>query len=130
MKKSETIRKKWFKIRVTEDELKKIRTFSSRTTCKGASEYARNLLLQTPVIVKYRNASADDILTEMLRLKNELNAIGNNLNQAVHRLHTLDRIPEIKLWLVQTEMLRESFMNKTEEIRMKMIQIHNQWLQK
>ena len=130
MKESETIRKKWFKVRVTEDELKKIKAFSSKTTCKAASEYARNLLLQKPVIVKYRNASADDILTEMLRLKKELNAIGNNFNQAVHRLHTLDRIPEIKLWLLQTEMTRKSFMNKTEEIRVKMIQIHEQWLQK
>ena len=130
MKESKTIRKKWFKVRVTEDELKKIKAFSSKTTCKAASEYARNLLLQKPVIVKYRNASADDILTEMLRLKKELNAIGNNFNQAVHRLHTLDRIPEIKLWLLQTEMTRKSFMNKTEEIRVKMIQIHEQWLQK
>lgn len=130
MKASKTIRKKWFKVRVTEDELKKIKAFSRRTSCKGASEYARNVLLQKPVIVKYRNASADDILSEMIRLKNELNAIGNNYNQAVHKLHTLDKIPEIKLWLIQTEIIRQSFMKKTEEIRMKMIQIQELWSQK
>lgn len=130
MKALKTVRKKWFKIRVTEDELRKIKAFSKTSACRGASHYARNLLLQKPVIIKYRNGSADDILSEMILLKNELNAIGNNFNQAVHKLHTLDKIPEIKLWLLQTEMLRQSFMKKVEEIRMKMIQIHEQWSQK
>lgn len=130
MKASKLARKKWFKIRVTEDELKKIKGFSKETTSRDASNYARNVLLQKPVIVKYRNGSADDILSEMIRLKNELNAIGNNFNQAVHRLHTFDKIPEIKLWLLQTEMLRQTFMKKVEEIRVKMIQIHEQWSQK
>jgi hypothetical protein len=130
MKASKTVRKKWFKVRVTEDELRKIKAFSKASACRGASHYARNLLLQKPVLVKYRNGSADDILSEMIRLKNELNAIGNNFNQAVHRLHTLDRVSEIKSWLLQSETIRQSFMKKTEEIRLKMIQIHEQWLQK
>jgi hypothetical protein len=130
MKASKTVRKKWFKVRVTEDELRKIKAFSKTSTCGGASTYARNLLLQKPVIVKYRNGSADDILSEMIRLKNELNAIGNNFNQAVHRLHTLDKIAEIKLWLLQSETMRQSFMEKVEEIRIEMIKIHDQWLQK
>lgn len=130
MRESKATRNKWFKVRVTEDELRKIKAFSKTSACRGASDYARNLLLQKPVIVKYRNGSADDILSEMIRLKNELNAIGNNFNQAVHRLHTLDRIPEIKLWLLQSEMLKQSFMKKVEEIRVKMIQIYEQWSQK
>jgi hypothetical protein len=130
MKASKTARKKWFKVRVTEDELGKIKAFSKTSTCRGASNYARNLLLQKPVIIKYRNGSADDILSEMIRLKNELNAIGNNFNQVVHRLHTLDKIPEIKLWLLQSETTRQSFMKKVEEIRIRMIQIHEQWSQK
>jgi hypothetical protein len=130
MKESKLVRKKWFKIRVNDEEIKKIKAFSRSTTCKGASHYARNILLQKPVIVKYRNGSADDILAEMIRLKNELNAIGNNFNQAVHRLHTLDKIPEIKIWLIQNEMLRQTFMKKVEEIRIEMIKIHEQWLQK
>jgi len=130
MKASKTIRNKWFKIRVTEDELKKITAFSKSASGRGASNYARNILLQKPVIVNFRNESANDILSEMIRLKNELNAIGNNLNQAVHRLHTLDKIPEIKTWLLHNEIVKQSFMNKVEEIRMKMIQIHEQWSQK
>lgn len=130
MKESKAVRNKWFKVRVTDDELKKIRALSKSSNSKGASSYARNLLLQKPVIVKYRNGSADDILSEMVQMKNELNAIGNNFNQAVHKLHNLDKISQIKSWLVQSEMIRRSFINKTEEIRLKMIQIYEQWSQK
>ena len=44
------------------------------------------LCLQKPVTVKYRNQSADDFLQAMLELKKELSAIGNNYNQAVHKI--------------------------------------------
>ena len=130
MKASNKVRNKWFRIRVTEDELRKIKAFSKSVVGRGVSNYARNILLQKPVIVKYQNESANDILSEMIRLKNELNAIGNNFNQAVHRLHTLDKIPEIKIWLLHNEIVKQSFMNKVEEIRLKMIKIHEQWLKK
>ena len=130
MKTSEAQRKKWFKIRVTEDELKRIKALGRSSICKSASDYARKVLMQKPVFLKYHNESADEILSELIRLKRELNSIGNNFNQAVHTLHTLDRVPEIKLWLIQNETIKQSFLEKVEEVRLTMIQIHKQWLQK
>lgn len=66
----------------------------------------------------------------MICLKNELSAIGNNYNQAVHRLHILDRIEEIKSWLHIHEPTHQSFMKKTEEIKSAMNEIYQLWLQK
>ena len=60
----------------------------------------------------------------------ELNAIGNNYNQAVHRLHILDQIPEIKTWLLIHEIRYQSFIKKVEEIKIQMNQIYQSWLQK
>ena len=38
--------------------------------------------------------------TDITKLnKKELNAIGNNFNQAVHKLHLLDKIPEFRVWI-------------------------------
>ena len=79
------IRNRWISIRVNEDEYKKIQNPYKATTCQAMREYTRNLLLNKPVTVKYRNTSLDDVLEEMIRLKNELNAIGKNFNQAVKR---------------------------------------------
>jgi len=130
MKETKQIRSKWLTIRLNEDEEKKLYKLYRRTASNSISEYARAILLQEPVTILYRNQSADDFLTEMLLLKNELNAIGNNFNQAVHKLHTLDHFSEIKTWALMNENSKKLFMHKVEEIKEKMNQIYYQWLQK
>lgn len=80
-----------------------------------------------PVTIIYRNGSADDFLKEMLQLQKELNAIGNNFNQAVHKLHTLDRIPEFRKWIMDYATTHKLFLAKTEEISDRAYQIYQQW---
>ena len=130
MKGSKIVRDRSFLLRVSEEELTKIKGFCDATTSRSASEYARNVLLHKPVIVTYRNASIDELLNEMIRLKKELNSINVNFNLAVERLHTFDKFFEVKAWLIENETTIENFMNKTEEIRLRMIQIYEQWSQK
>ena len=103
MKETNKIRSKWLTLRLNEDEEKKLLQLYSRTTSSGLSEYARDVLLRAPINVLYRNQTADEFLEEMILLKKELNAIGNNFNQAVHKLHTLDRDAQIKAWAVLNE---------------------------
>jgi hypothetical protein len=130
MKGEKKLRSKWLTIRLDEDEEKKINCFYGRTTSRSLSEYARDVLLKEPVTILYRNQTADDFLAEMILLKKELNAIGNNFNQAVHKLHTLDHDSQIKAWAIVNEVSKKQFMKKVEEIREKMNQIYEQWLQK
>jgi hypothetical protein len=130
MKKKKSIRNKWLTVRLNEDEEKKLNVFFSRTTSKALSEYARGVLLKEPVNIFYRNATADDFLEEMILLKNELNAIGKNFNQAVHKLHMLDHVHEIKIWAQRNETSKKIFLLKVEEIKEKLNQIHQLWLQK
>ena len=86
MKKEEKdVRKHFVKTRMNDDELNQLIKFQQKTTEKDVSSYLRKIALQKPVTLKYRNQSADDFLKEMLPLKKELNAIGNNFNQAVHK---------------------------------------------
>jgi len=130
MKETKHIRSKWLTIRLSEDEENKLNKFYDQTTSNSLSEYARNLLLNEPITVVYRNQTADDFLAEMILLKNELNAIGKNFNQVVHRLHTLDHIPAIKAWTILNESSKKTFMKKMDEIREKMNEIYEQWSQK
>ena len=130
MKRKKQARSKWLTIRLDEAEEKKINRFYSRTTSSSLSEYARDVLLKEPVTILYRNQSADEFLSEVILLKTELNAIGKNFNQAVHKLHTLDRDSQIKAWAILNEASKEQFMKKAEEIKEKMSQIYEQWSQK
>ena len=117
----------WISFRVNPEEYQKIHGLFSKTTHRKLSEYARNVLLQKPVTIKVRNESADQYLDEMIGLKKELNAIGNNYNQAIKKLHTLNHISEVKWWLNSHESLHQNFMQLTERIFQKLNEIHRQW---
>jgi hypothetical protein len=131
MKKLESeVRNKMVVVRMNESEINQLTKFQKRTTEKDTSSYLRKVALQKPVTVKYRNESADDFLMDMLNLKKELNAIGNNFNQAVHKLHLLDKIPEFRLWVQQYDGLQKILISKVEEIKLRMNQLYEQWLQK
>lgn len=120
-------KKGWISFRVKPEEYEKIHEHFKSTTCRKLSEYARNVLLQKPVQVKYRNQSADEFLADMLKLKKDLNGVANNFNQAVHKLHTLERIAEFRTWIMMYESARQSVEKKIGEIKLKMDQIYNQW---
>ena len=131
MKKLESeVRNKMVVIRMNETEFEQAETFRKKTTERYLSTYVRKLSLQKPLTVKYRNESTDDFLLDMLNLKKELNAIGNNFNQAVHKLHLLDKIPEFRVWVQQYDGLQKVLISKVEEIKLRMNQLYEQWLQK
>lgn len=56
------------------------------------STWARQALLNKTIVTVTRNQSEDDMMAEIIRLRNELNAIGKNFNQAVKKLNTLTQI--------------------------------------
>ncbi|WP_462238794.1 plasmid mobilization protein [Ferruginibacter sp.] len=131
MKKQENeVRNKMVVVRMNNTEFEKLESLRKKTTERYLSSYLRKLSLEKPVTVKYRNQSADDFLKEMLGLKKELNGIGNNFNQAVHKLHLLDKIPEFRVWVNQYDGLQKSLLNKVEEIKFKVNQLYEQWLLK
>lgn len=131
MKKLESeVRKKMVVVRMNGTEFNQLEKLQQKTTEKDTSSYLRKVALQKPVTVKYRNESADDFLLDMLNLKKELNAIGNNFNQAVHKLHILDKIPEFRVWVQQYDGLQKVLISKVEEIKLRMNQLYEQWLQK
>ena len=131
MKKQENeVRNKMVVVRMNNTEFEEVENLRKKTTERYLSSYVRKLSLEKPVTVKYRNQSADDFLKEMLGLKKELNGIGNNFNQAVHKLHLLDKIPEFRVWVNHYDALHQSLVKKVEEIKLRMNQLYEEWLQK
>lgn len=127
-KKEEDVRRKMVVVRMNEKEFRDLEKLQIRSTEKTISNYLRKVALQKPVTIFYRNKTADDFLKEMILLKKELNAIGNNFNQAVHKLHTLDRIPEFRFWIEHYETVHHQFLSKTDEILVRSNQIYQLWL--
>ncbi len=131
MRKQKTeVRNKMIVVRVNSTEFEQVEKLRKQSTERNISSYIRKLSLNKPLTVKYRNQSADDFLKQMLELKRDLNGVGNNFNQAVHKLHLLDKIPEFRVWVTQYDGLQKVLLNKIEEIRLRMSQLYEQWLLK
>lgn len=124
MKKTKEVRSILVTIRFNQTERKKLEEFYRRTTNRSLGEYSRSILLKEPVTIRFRNESADEFMEEFLTIKRELNAIGNNFNQLVHKLYTLDSIPEIKTWAILNESSKKILMKKVSEITEKMSAIY------
>lgn len=124
------VRNIYVKIRMNKAEVEQLRKLQKQSSEKSLSNYIRNLALKKPVIVKYRNQTADDFLKEMIQMKKELNAIGNNFNQVVHKLNILDTIPEFRFWVKYYQGLHQSVSVKVQDIHSKVIQLYEQWLLK
>ena len=116
-------------LRLTPAEYAKIERKWRASTCRKLSDYVRHNLFEKPVTTYYRNQSMDNFMAEMIQLRNELNHIGNNFNQAVKRLHTLNQIAEFRSWLIAYEVEKKTLFNKVDEIKKHIQKIAESWLQ-
>ena len=114
--------------RLTPDEYKQLEKKFKASTCRKLSEFVRKRLFDRPYVTTYRNASLDDFMSEMMKLRAELNALGNNFNQAVKKLHTLNQIPEFKHWLITHEQDKQKLFSKMNVIKDSINKIADKWL--
>lgn len=110
-------------------EYEQIEQRCKNSTAKKLSEFVRMVLFNKPITVYQRNKSLDDFMAEMMLLRNELNSVGNNLNQAVKKLHTLQQIPDFKNWIISYETEKQTLFIKVDEIKNRINKIADEWLQ-
>ena len=116
-------------LRLTLKEYEQIEKKWKASTCRKLSDYVRRHLFEKTIVTTYRNQSLDDYMAEMMRLRNELNGIGNNFNQAVKKLHTLYQIAEFRSWLITYELENQTLLNKVDEIKNYIQKMGEKWLQ-
>lgn len=129
MKKENQKRDQWLHIRLFEEEKKAIEMAFKKTTHAKMSDYARGILLGKPMIAAIRNQSLQEILAVLVKLRNDLNGVANNYNQTVHKLHTIDHIPEFKTWVLNYEKDRVQLLKDIEAIKNIINQTAEKWLQ-
>jgi hypothetical protein len=115
--------------RVNVSEYEQLTESWKKTTLKKLSAYIRKVLFGRVLTVRTRNASLDDFMAELILLKKELNAIGVNVNQATHRLHTLDHLPQMQRWLVDWERDKGVLFGQMDLIIKALAKVEKQWLQ-
>lgn len=85
--------------------------------------------MQKPIVLKYRNESLDELILELIQVRANLNAIGNNFNQAVKKLYTLNQISDYKNWIDSFETDKKVFFDTVETIKKHIQNLSQKWLQ-
>lgn len=129
MEKENSVRKNRITFRLTPEEYQKVEHRWKKSTCRKLSDYVRQRLFDKPTVTTTRNQSMDDLVAELSLLKRELSAIGNNFNQSVKRLHTLDHLPDFQRWLMAYDISKQTLFNKVDEIKKLIQKIAESWLQ-
>ena len=128
MKRENSNRTRIVGLRFTPEEYAKIEKKWKASTCRKLSDYIRKHLFEKSINTTYRNKSLDDMIHEMTQLFKQLNGIGNNFNQAVKKLHTLNQIPEFKVWILSAELDKKNLFDKIDEIKNYIRKISERWL--
>lgn len=128
MKRENSNRTRIVGLRFTPEEYAKIEKKWKASTCRKLSDYIRRHLFDKPITTIYRNQSLDEMIHEMIKLFKQLNGIGNNFNQAVKKLHTLNQIPEFKVWIISAELDKKILFDKIDEIKNYIRKISEKWL--
>jgi hypothetical protein len=127
MSEAKKIRNKFLTIRMTDAEYEEVRRLCKKTTCPQLSHYGRSVLLNKPVYVKYRSESLDAFLNAIVDFRREFKAVGFNFNQVVHKLHTLQEIPEFRLWVLVNEKHKDLLFSKIKAIQDRMNEAYDLW---
>ncbi len=117
-------------VRITPEEFAGLQEKFRTSTHRVFSGYIRDLIHQRPVTTRYRNQSLDEFIPVALTLKNELQTIGRNFNQAVRRINNLPQAGDLKDSLEYFAAEQFAVQQKTEEIKNCLIKIYDLWSQK
>ncbi len=128
MKKKNANRTRIIGVRFTPEEYHKIEGKWKVTTCRKLSDYIRKHLFNKPITTYYRNQSLDNFMYEVIKLRSELNTVGNNFNQKVKKLHTLKEIPEFRYWILSSQHEQKLLLDKIEELAKHFRKFSEEWL--
>lgn len=128
MKEKKLSRSRSIGLRITVEEYEQLEKKWKASTCRKLSNYMRRSLFERPIVTTYRNQSLDDFMSEAMKLRNELNSMGNNFSQAVKKLQTLQHIEEFRSWLITYKLENQILLSKVDEIKNHIQKIGKEWL--
>jgi hypothetical protein len=116
-------------IRFTEPEYEQLEKAFKKSTCRQMVAYARKVLGAKPVTILYRNESLDQLMTELIKIRKEFNAVGNNFNQIVKKINSVNDQSLSQIWLPYAQTLQKDLVERVKNIQGKMDEYSTKWLQ-
>jgi len=118
------------KTRISEKEFARLSALIEKTRYRNMSELLRAIISKEPITVYTKDGSLGVVMEELVLLRRELAAIGNNLNQVTRQLNSL-KGPQGKVTLLlQASTAISQVQQKLEKLFPLISQLALKWLQK
>ena len=103
-------------MRFTSREFEIIEKRFKNSTCRKFSEYGRKILLDQPVTFNHRNASLDEMMVELIQLRNQLNTVADRFEKAFEKLHHINGPDQLPVWISDYESDRKIMLDQIRSI--------------
>lgn len=80
--------------RVTEKVYRRLLAMVGNSNCHSIGEVTRKILSKDKIITYTQDNTLDNVMEQLILLRRELNAIGNNINQVTHQVHLAEGLDQ------------------------------------
>ncbi|MET3114884.1 beta-glucosidase-like glycosyl hydrolase [Pedobacter sp. CG_S7] len=118
-------------LRLTKNEMAILKKrLQTTANLKTLTDLAKNIIFERKIVVYTRDKDLDITIREIVKLRNEMNAIGKNFNQIAKRINTYN-----EQFLYKKEFTEiEKHFDKFKELQIKLVSyfdlLADKWLQK
>lgn len=113
---------------VDEQQYQHLQARRKETTCRSMTEYLRRIAFQQPVTVNHRNASLEDLITELSLARRQLALVAEALRESAEKIN-VDLPAELSEWAKQHQKERQIALSHIEKIYELTKQAAKIWLQ-
>ena len=105
----------------------KLEKIQKESYSQSIGEVIRNILLNKKITCYYKDRTMDEPSKELIKIKNELNAIGVNINQITNFFHTADVSTQKVFFTLKVAEQYNLVKEKIEDLKKLLIEMHNEW---
>lgn len=117
-------------VRFTKDEITRLQKSVSSTVSREMADYVRHVVMGRKVQVIYRDRSMDEFIKELVALRKELNALGNNFNQVTKKVNATAGKKDFFFLVEHAATLQQTLLEKVETIKGTIEKFAIQWFAK
>ncbi|WP_300601987.1 hypothetical protein [Niabella sp.] len=116
------------KLRVNQRHFDRLSKMLSESHYRNMSELLRDIVCERKVVIYTRDESISVVMEELSRIRKELNAIGNNTNQAAKQINATVDKNKILVFGVELSEQHRQVLQLTEQLFPIISQLAKKWL--
>lgn len=117
------------KTRITEAQFQRLQELIGQSRFKNMSELLRAIIGKQPITIYTKDGTLGTVMEELIQLRRELSAIGNNLNQVTKQINSLRGQAGKGVLILQAAATLSEVEAKIEKLYPLISQLAHKWLQ-